>query len=91
MSDASDALFDRIDADANESTLDRFDFALLVLLCADHSYVDIARWVATDEKYVQRTENVLAWRASQFEKDLVEEMPRPDEPVWPAEENEADE
>jgi len=86
MSDASDALFDRIDADANESTLDRFDFALLVLLCADHSYVDIARWVATDEKYVQRTENVLAWRASQLEKDLVEEMPRPDEPVWPADE-----
>lgn len=90
-SDASDAFFDRIDADANESNLDRFDFALLVLLCAGHSYADIARWLATDPKYVQRKENVIAWRASQFEKDLVEEIPRPDGPVWPTEEKNTDE
>jgi len=84
VADASDAFIDRIDADANESNLDRFDFALMVLLCADHSYGDIARWLSTDEKYVQRKENVVAWRASQFEKDLVEEIPHPEEPVWPA-------
>lgn len=82
LSDASGAFMDRIDAEANESNLDRFDFALLVLLSADHSYEDIARWLRTDEKYVQRKENVIGWRASTFEKNLVDKIPRPDEPVW---------
>lgn len=85
VSDASQAFLDRIDADANESNLDRFDFALMVLLCAGHSYEEIARWLDTDKKYVQRKENVIAWRASQFEKDLVEEIPRPEDPTWPSE------
>ncbi|MFD1600674.1 hypothetical protein ACFSBX_17180 [Halobellus rarus] len=84
VGDASQAFLDRIDADANESNLDRFDFALMVLLCAGHSYEEIARWLDTDEKYVQRKENVIAWRASQFEKDLVEEIPRPEGPIWPS-------
>jgi len=86
VGDAATAFLDRIDADANESNLDRFDFALMVLLCAGHNYADIARWLDTDEKYVQRKENVIAWRASTFEKDLVEEIPRPEESVWPARE-----
>lgn len=85
VSDASEAFLDRIDADANESNLDRFDFALMILLCGEHSYEDIARWLDTDEKYVQRKENVIAWRASKFEKDLVEEIPRPENPTWPSE------
>ncbi|WP_254824883.1 hypothetical protein [Haloglomus halophilum] len=84
VGDASKAFLDRIDADANESNLNRFDFALMVLLCAGHSYEDIARWLETDEKYVQRKENVIAWRASKFEKDLVEEIPRPEGPTWPS-------
>ncbi|CCQ35047.1 hypothetical protein HTIA_p2945 (plasmid) [Halorhabdus tiamatea SARL4B] len=84
VGDASKAFLDRIDADANESNLDRFDFAVMVLLCAGHSYEEIARWLDTDEKYVQRKENVIAWRASQFEKDLVEEIPRPEGPTWPS-------
>jgi hypothetical protein len=84
VGDASQAFLDRIDADANESNLDRFDFALMVLLCAGHSYKEIARWLDTDEKYVQRKENVTAWRASQFEKSLVEEIPRPEGPTWPS-------
>jgi hypothetical protein len=84
IGDAAEAFLDRIDADANKSNLDRFDFALLVLLCAGHRYEDIARWLNTDAKYVQRKENVIAWRASQFEKDLVEMIPRPEKPVWPA-------
>ncbi|WP_144927970.1 hypothetical protein [Halorubrum salsamenti] len=84
VGDASKAFLDRIDADANESNLDRFDFALMLLLCAGHSYEDIARWLDTDEKYVQRKENVIAWRASKFEKDLVEEIPRPEGPTWPS-------
>lgn len=54
MGDASAAFIDRIDADANESNLDRFDFAVLLLLCAGHEYTDIARWLKTDEKYIQR-------------------------------------
>lgn len=93
VGNASEAFLDRIDADANESNLDRFDFALMVLLCGGHSYEDIARWLDTDEKYVQRKENVIAWRASKFEKDLVEEIPRPDSPTWPSEvaEDEEDE
>lgn len=82
MRDASDAFLDRIDADANESNLDRFDFALLTLLCTGHSYEDIARWLDTDPKYVQRKENVIAWRASEFEKTRVGTIPRPKEPVW---------
>ncbi len=81
--DASEAFLDRIDADANESNLDRFDFALLMLLCAGHSYEEIARWLHTDPKYVQRKENVIAWRASEFEKERVDTIPRPNEPVWP--------
>jgi hypothetical protein len=90
VGDASEAFLDRIDADANESNLDRFDFALMMLLCGGHSYEEIARWLDTDEKYVQRKENVIAWRASEFEKGLVEEIPRPDDPTWPSavEENE---
>ncbi|CCQ34898.1 hypothetical protein HLRTI_002302 [Halorhabdus tiamatea SARL4B] len=84
VGDASKAFLDRIDADANESNLDRFDFAVMVLLCAGHSYGDIARWLDTDEKYVQRKENVIAWRASKFEKGLVEEIPRPEDPTWPS-------
>ncbi len=83
VGDASEAFLDRIDADANESNLDRFDFALLVLLSGGHSYEDIARWLNTDKKYVQRKENVIAWRASKFEKKLVEDIPRPEETVWP--------
>ena len=83
MQDASAAFIDRIDADANESNLDRFDFAVLLLLCAGHEYTEIARWVKTDEKYIQRKENVIAWRASAFEKELVDEIPEPDNPVWP--------
>lgn len=83
MSDSSDAFIDRIDADANESNLDRFDFALMLLLCAGHDYSEIARWLQTDEKYVQRKENVIAWRASRFEKNLVNEIPKPGKPVWP--------
>ena len=83
VGDASEAFLDRIDADANESNLDRFDFALLVLLSGGHSYEDIARWLNTDEKYVQRKENVIAWRASKFEKELVKDIPRPEEAVWP--------
>lgn len=82
LRDASEAFLDRIDADANESNLDRFDFAMLTLLCAGHSYEDIARWLHTDPKYVQRKENVIAWRASEFEKTRVGTIPRPDEPVW---------
>jgi len=82
VGDASKAFLDRIDADANESNLDRFDFAVMVLLCAGHDYGEIARWLDTDEKYVQRKENVIAWRASQFEKDLVEEIPHPEDPTW---------
>ena len=82
MRDASAAFVDRIDADANESNLDRFDFAVLLLLCADHEYSEIARWLKTDEKYIQRKENVIAWRASAFEKELVNEIPEPDNPVW---------
>lgn len=84
VGDAAEAFLDRIDADANESNLDRFDFALMVLLCAGHEYEDIARWLHTDEKYVQRKENVIAWRASTFEKERVGNIPRPDDPVWPA-------
>lgn len=90
VGDASEAFLDRIDADANESNLDRFDFALMLLLCADHSYEDIARWLDTDEKYVQRKENVIAWRASKFEKELVQEIPEPSGAVWPAEDDSAD-
>jgi hypothetical protein len=82
---AEEAFLDRIDADATESNLDRFDFALLVLLCEGDSYEDIARWLDTHEKYVQRKESVIAWRASKFEKDLVEEIPRPENPTWPSE------
>ncbi|MFC7074427.1 hypothetical protein ACFQKC_15400 [Halovenus rubra] len=81
---AEEAFLDRIDADANESNLDRFDFALMILLCGEHSYEEIARWLDTDEKYVQRKENVIAWRASKFEKELVEEIPRPEDPTWPS-------
>lgn len=82
MSDTSDAFIDRIDADASESNLDRFDFALMLLLCAGHNYTEIARWLHTDEKYVQRKENVIAWRASGFEKKLVDEIPKPSTPIW---------
>jgi hypothetical protein len=85
VGDASEAFLDRINADANESNLDRFDFALLILLCGGHSYEDIARWLDTDKKYVQRKENVIAWRASKFEKELVAEIPRPDGPTWSSE------
>jgi hypothetical protein len=81
--DASGAFIDRIDADANRSNLDRFDFALMLLLCADHDYDEIARWLRTDEKYVQRKENVIAWRASEFENELVDRIPKPDKPIWP--------
>jgi hypothetical protein len=84
MRDASAAFTDRIDADANESNLDRFDFALVLLLCASHDYNQIARWLQTDEKYIQRKENVIAWRASEFENNLVDEISKPDEPVWPS-------
>ncbi len=85
VGDASEAFLDRINADANESNLDRFDFALLILLCGGHSYEDIARWLDTDKKYVQRKENVIAWRASKFEKELVAEIPPPDGPTWSSE------
>ena len=85
VDDASRAFLDRIVADANKSNLDRFDFAVMVLLCAGHGYEDIARWLDTDEKYVRRKENVIAWRASKFEKDLVEEIPRPEGSIWPSE------
>jgi hypothetical protein len=85
VDDASRAFLDRIVADANKSNLDRFDFAVMVLLCAGHGYEDIARWLDTDEKYVRRKENVVAWRASKFEKDLVEEIPRPEGSIWPSE------
>ena len=85
VDDASKAFLDRIVADANKSNLDRFDFAVMVLLCAGHGYEDIARWLDTDEKYVRRKENVVAWRASKFEKDLVEEIPRPEGSIWPSE------
>jgi len=85
VDDASKAFLDRIVADANKSNLDRFDFAVMVLLCAGHGYEDIARWLDTDEKYVRRKENVIAWRASKFEKDLVEEIPRPEGSIWPSE------
>lgn len=90
LSDADGAFVDRIDADANESNLDRFDFALMLLLCSDHSYEDIARWLDTDEKYVHRKENVIAWRASTFEKELVQEIPEPNGAVWPAQDDSAD-
>lgn len=82
LEDAADALVDRIDADANQSNLDRFDFALLTLLGAGHDYEDIARWLHTDPKYVKRKENVIAWRASEFEKERVDSIPRPNDPVW---------
>jgi len=90
VGDASEAFLDRVDADSNESNLDRFDFALMLLLCANHSYEDTARWLDTDEKYVQRKENVIAWRASTFEKELVEEIPEPSGTVWPVEDDTAD-
>lgn len=82
VDDASDAMYDRITTDANRSNLGRFDFALLTLLCADHDYETVAQWLCTTPDYVQRKENVLARRASEFERQLLGPLPRPTGEFW---------
>ena len=52
-------------------------------MIARMDYREVARWLKTDEKYIQRKENVIAWRESAFEKELVDKIPEPDNPVWP--------
>lgn len=85
INEAESAFFDRIDANANESNLDRFDFAVMLLLCGGCGYSRTADLLDTQEKYIQRKENVLAWRASSFEKELVKDIPGPVDAIWPEE------
>lgn len=77
-----DFLVRRIERNLEKANLDRQDFLVLCLLCAEeNSYEDVARVLGTTVEYVQRKENVLAWRSSEFEKEEFGELPKPDEPV----------
>lgn len=79
-----DFLVRRIERDLEQANLDRQDFLVLCLLCAEeNSYEDIAQVLGTTVEYVRRKENVLAWRSSEFEKDELGELPKPDKPVGP--------
>lgn len=73
----------RVETDLDQANLDRQDFTVLCLLCADdNSYRDIADALGSTVAYVQRKENVLAWRSSAFEKEVLGELPTPDEPLF---------
>lgn len=79
-----DFLVRRIERDLEQANLDRQDFVVLCLLCSgSNSYEDIAETLGTTVEYVQRKENVLAWRSSEFEKDELGELPKPENPIEP--------
>lgn len=79
-----DFLVRRIERDLEQANLDRRDFAVLCLLCAEsNSYEDISETLGTTVEYVQRKENVLAWRSSEFEKDEFGDLPKPKDPIEP--------
>lgn len=79
-----DFLVRRIERDLEQANLDRQDFTVLCLQCASHnSYEDTAELLGSTVDYVQRKENVLAWRSSNFEKEELGELPRPKDPVDP--------
>jgi len=79
-----DVLVRRIERDLEQANLDRQDFTVLCLLCAeDNSYEDVAELLGSTVEYVQRKENVLAWRSSEFEKEELGDLPEPDDPIPP--------
>ena len=79
-----DVLVRRIERDLERANLDRQDFTVLCLLCTeDNSYEDVADLLGSTGEYVQRKENVLAWRSSEFEKEALGELPKPDSPISP--------
>jgi hypothetical protein len=84
-----DVLVRRIERDLERANLDRQDFTVLCLLCTeDNSYEDVADLLGSTGEYVQRKENVLAWRSSEFEKEALGELPKPDSPIPPLSEDE---
>ena len=79
-----DVLVRRIERDLERANLDRQDFTVLCLLCAeDNSYENVADLLGSTVEYVQRKENVLAWRSSEFEKEEIGDLPEPDDPISP--------
>lgn len=84
LQSSEDFLIRRIERDMEQANLDRQDFAVLCLLCAEeNSYEDVAEMLGTTVGYVQRKENVLAWRSSEFEKNELGNLPKPDTPIDP--------
>lgn len=81
-------LLHRIEADLDQANLDRQDFTVLCLLCAeDNSYQDVADTLGSTVEYVQRKENVLAWRSSTFEKEAFGQLPTPEGMILPSHES----
>lgn len=79
-----DFLVRRIERDLEQANLDRQDFTVLCLQCAsENSYEETAELLCSTVEYVQRKENVLAWRSSNFEKEELGELPKPEAPVPP--------
>jgi len=84
LQSCEDFLVRRIERDLERANLDRQDFTVLCLQCAsENSYEETAELLCSTVGYVQRKENVLAWRSSNFEKEELGELPRPEEPVAP--------
>lgn len=79
-----DFLVRRIERDLEQANLDRQDFTVLCLLCAENnSCEDVAELLGSTVGYIQRKENVLAWRSSGFEKDELGDLPKPEKPISP--------
>lgn len=79
-----DFIVRRIERDLEKANLDRQDFTVLSLLCAENNpHEDVAEQLGSTVEYIQRKENVLAWRSSEFEKSELGELPRPDGPIAP--------
>ncbi|RQG90396.1 hypothetical protein [Natrarchaeobius chitinivorans] len=84
-----DFLVRRIERDLEQANLDRQDFTVLCLLCAEqNTYEDVAELLGSTVGYVQRKENVLAWRSSEFEKDELGDLPKPNDPIPPLSQSE---
>ena len=77
-------LINEVESHLDQANLDRQDFTVLCLLSAeDNSHQDVADTLGSTVEYVQRKENVLAWRSSKFEKKVLGNLPKPDDPVPP--------
>lgn len=84
LQSCEDFLVRRIEADLEHANLDRQDFLILCLLCdEDSTYQGISERLGSTPEYIQRKENVLAWRSSQFEKEVLGELPKPESPIAP--------